>query len=322
MDYQQMRYVTTIAQCGNMTKAAEQLLVSQSTLSMSYMKLEEELGVKLFEKRGRRLVLTPEGTYFCEEAAKILQQVADLQKELQRRTQDRREKVVLCTEAMDYSNEAIKLYSVAYPNIAFQQIHARSRDVTEMLRSGQASLAISLTDISSDTIESVLLLEEPMYVMTNRSSELAGRTTLSMKQLQGLPLITQPSGYGISSLVDHFYQAVGVAPGTKREVADQESIGIQVINDYGIGFLPECVAHSEIPQTMFRAVGVTPIPLSDAHCRRKVYLSRRREKSSSQVLCGFSEFLIEFGQFAAQNSRYPTADEFSVKGNYRLNIRK
>lgn len=320
MDYQQMRYVTTIAQCGSMTRAAEQLRLSQSTLSMSYRKLEEELEVKLFEKRGRRLLLTPEGQYFCEEATKILQQVTDLQLELQQRSQKRQEQIVLCTEAMDYSNEAIKLYSAAYPSVSFQQIHASSKEATEKLCSRQVSLVISLFDMSSETIESVLLLDEPMYVMVNRSSELTGQMSLSMKQLNKLSLITQPSGYGLSSLVEHFYQTAGVNPGTTREVSDQESIGIQVINDYGIGFLPKSVAHSKIPQTMLRSVGVTPIPLSDSFCRRQVYLSRLKADSESQVLRGFSDYLVDFGGFATQHSRYPTVDEVLVKGNYQLEL--
>lgn len=78
MDYLQMLYFITIANSDSMTKAAEKLCLSQSTLSLSYRKLEAELGVTLFRKEGRRLVLTPAGEVFCAEAKNILDQVDDL----------------------------------------------------------------------------------------------------------------------------------------------------------------------------------------------------------------------------------------------------
>ena len=61
MDLLQMRYVTAIAGLGSMTKAAETLHVSQSALSLSCKRLEEELGVKLFVRDGRYLKLTEAG---------------------------------------------------------------------------------------------------------------------------------------------------------------------------------------------------------------------------------------------------------------------
>lgn len=72
MDLLQLKYVVAIAESDSVTQAAERLHISQSALSLSYKRLQEELGVQLFQRQGRRLVLTDAGTFFCRTASMIL----------------------------------------------------------------------------------------------------------------------------------------------------------------------------------------------------------------------------------------------------------
>ena len=72
MDTRHLQYIVTIAQKQNMTKAAEELFVSQSSLSQYLGKLEQELGVPLFERTRNKLLLTPAGERYVEAARKIL----------------------------------------------------------------------------------------------------------------------------------------------------------------------------------------------------------------------------------------------------------
>ena len=77
MDTRHLQYIVTIAQRQNMTKAAEELYVSQSSLSQYLGKLEKKLGVPLFERTKNKLLLTPAGERYVEAARKIL----DIEKE-------------------------------------------------------------------------------------------------------------------------------------------------------------------------------------------------------------------------------------------------
>jgi len=273
MDYLQMLYAVAIAESASMTKAAEKLSLSQSTLSLSYRKLEEELGVTLFRKEGRRLVLTPEGKLFCEEARDILDRVDGLKRKMTELGAEKSRTIVLCTEAIDFSNEAIKLFSAAYPDITIRQIQGTLSEIMDMLHSGQVEIAVTLSDQSDETVTSSLLLDEPMYIMLPPSMAPESPGGISMKELAGLPLVTQTEGYGISRLVRSFYERAGIQPGKVREVREQENITIQTINDYGVGFLPESVANSTVPRAMFRAVDSTSVPMTEDDCRRRVYLT-------------------------------------------------
>ena len=320
MDYLQMLYAVTIAESASMTKAAEKLSLSQSTLSLSYRRLEEELGVTLFRKEGRRLVLTPEGKLFCEEAKKILNRVDGLKRRMEELRDEKRRTIVLCTEAVDFSNEAIKLFSAAYPDITIRQAQGTLSEIMVMLHSRRAELAITLSDRTDDAVTSSLLMDEPMCVMLPPSASSEGTTAVSMTELDGLPLVTQTEGYGISGLVRSFYERAGIRPGKVREVRDQENITIQTINDYGVGFLPESVANSTVPRAMFRSVGSCPRPVTEDYCRRQVYLTTTNTIQNSRPVDGLLNFFRSFGRFASENKRYPDPEEVTVAGNYVLKV--
>ena len=78
MDLRQLNYITVIAEELNLTRAAERLFVSQSTLSLYLSRLEKELGIRLFSRKNNRLVITAKGELYVETARKML----DMQKEL------------------------------------------------------------------------------------------------------------------------------------------------------------------------------------------------------------------------------------------------
>ncbi|MBQ8873477.1 MAG: LysR family transcriptional regulator, partial [Clostridia bacterium] len=74
----QMKYFQTVCKYGGITKAAEELFVSQPTISFCIKELEEEFGVKLFHRKHNRLQLTVEGSYFLDKVNYILQSVDTL----------------------------------------------------------------------------------------------------------------------------------------------------------------------------------------------------------------------------------------------------
>lgn len=320
MDFLQMLYTVTIADSASMAKAAERLSLSQSTLSLSYRKLEEELGVSLFHREGRRLVLTAEGRIFCEEAKDILRRTEALKDRMEALSAEKERTIDLCSEAVDFSNEAVKIFTAAFPDISVRQIQGSESRLAALLRDGEAQIAITLSDQTGGQTTSSLLLDEPMYIILPPSDTPDSSSELSMKDLAGLPLVTQTEGLGISRLIRSFYDRAGIRPGRIREVQDLENIPIQAINNYGVGFLPECVARSSIPEAMFRSVNASLRPLSDEYCRRQVYLTTVDPVRHTAPVLGFLDFLRCFGRFVSENKQYPTLDDVSVAGRYRLRV--
>lgn len=82
MEYRQFKYVLKIAELGNLTKAASELYISQSSLSHYLARLEEEIGVRLFDRSKNPIALTAAGERYCETARMILKLDARLRKEV------------------------------------------------------------------------------------------------------------------------------------------------------------------------------------------------------------------------------------------------
>lgn len=78
---QRIKYFVTIVDCNSFTEAAERCYISQSAISQQVNALEEELGVKLYERSGRKFELTAAGDYFYKRGKVILQEVENLKSE-------------------------------------------------------------------------------------------------------------------------------------------------------------------------------------------------------------------------------------------------
>lgn len=84
MNLDQMHFFTVVAQMENVSKAADSLHMTQSTLSKNILRLEEELGVPLFDRRGKKLFLNDQGSRFMETCQKMLQEVTEAKEEMRR----------------------------------------------------------------------------------------------------------------------------------------------------------------------------------------------------------------------------------------------
>ena len=84
MELEQLRIFTVVAETGSFTKAAKKLYISHSTTSRAVSALEEELGVRLFERDNRIFSLTEQGEYLLKEAGELLQRAAEIKSDIKK----------------------------------------------------------------------------------------------------------------------------------------------------------------------------------------------------------------------------------------------
>lgn len=309
MDLLQMRYITTIASLKNMTKAAEQLHVSQSALSLSHKRLEEELGVRLFLREGRYLRLTDAGVVFCEKAGQILAQADALEECMRRMERDRRDTVRFGSEVIDFSNEMIALYRQLAPGRRVAAENVMAHEILGKLRSREYGFALTLNDMSGEDVVSTLILDEPMLVLIGPTSHLRGQETLTMKQLDGAPLVTTSEEYSIGRLMRGYFSQTGTSYGLLQQVGDSDSIGVKVYNNFGISFVPEAVVNLWIKTPQLRIQGNLWIPMEDGCCRRRIYLTRLREDKPEAGCAAFLRYLERYAAAVRAEHAYPIREE-------------
>ena len=185
MELSQLRYVQAIATAGNFTRAADKLNIAQPSLSQQILKLEREIGHRLFHRLGRKAVLTEAGAVFLERARKILSEVENVTKELSDSPSlERRITVGAIPTICPYLlPPLIERCNVKYPNL---QIDVREDFRSDLLRAvleGDVDMAIAATPITNPRLSVETLLTEPLLLVVARDHRLASKPDITAQDI-------------------------------------------------------------------------------------------------------------------------------------------
>lgn len=168
MDFKQLQYILKVAECQNITRAAEQLYVSQPALSSFISKTEEELGAKIFNRSTTPLTLTQAGECYVRTARKILFLQDELKREVENLNNCQTGVIKLGLSdmrAMTLLPFVLPEFRRLYSNIRIQTVESTSSKVEENVRSGLVDIGIiPLYQMSSDFVSKPLYDEELVLV--------------------------------------------------------------------------------------------------------------------------------------------------------------
>lgn len=190
MDLYQVRYFLTIAETGTFSRAAERLYLSQPSLSAGIKKLEQELGVALFERGGRRTVLTAAGKAFKERATAIMNQYQAALNELKGFNDRPTLKVgVLSTLRVSELAELIHSFQQQHPHVTIELYDHPVNTLQDRLSGGDIDVALTVLGQQDDTQTSALLFTQPLLLAVSIHHPLAQRTSVRLSELDGQPFI-------------------------------------------------------------------------------------------------------------------------------------
>jgi LysR family nitrogen assimilation transcriptional regulator len=229
MDLRQLKYFVAVAEQENFSRAAQQLYVAQSALSRRMRDLEDELGVRLFDRHLRGAALTAEGRELLERARYLLRSFAQLKSDLaEPRAQPFGPVGVGMTPNFGavvgaaFAREVV----AAFPDARLRVVEAYSPELREMVRSGTIDMAVlsgnAPVPVPSLAVEP--LFEDRLCLVGLARDPLLKRSEIGIQQLRGLPLIlTGMSSAGIRNEVEAQASRKRVALDVRVEVA---SIGL------------------------------------------------------------------------------------------------
>ncbi|MCD8122031.1 MAG: LysR family transcriptional regulator [Clostridiales bacterium] len=221
MELRQFTYVKMAADCGSFTKAAEKLFISQPALSNYIGKVEESLGVKLFDRSSTPLKLTYAGEQYLKRSRVILSQMEDMDREFRDITHHMRGRLKLGfpSERIIYMLPLILApFKQRYPGIDVKVISGSGNSLRENLRAGEVDFVLLPTwskykDISQVTIswEELVVVAAKGYLQEEHVKD-RERKIVDWRQLSKLPIITLYKGHALRSSVDVLYRNVGRKP--------------------------------------------------------------------------------------------------------------
>lgn len=193
MDFYQIRYFLTIAEAGSFTKAAEQLFVSQPSLSAGIKKLEQELDVTLFERGGRRILLTPAGRLFKEKAQSILAEYQSVRQDLEKlKDQPTLRLGTLHSIRSHNIAEIIGTFHKQHPKITIEICNGYLDDLQTWLECGDVDIAITwLPEQTSDNAQ--LLFHQPLSLAIPCDHAFAQMKSICLADIDQQPYIERLS---------------------------------------------------------------------------------------------------------------------------------
>lgn len=189
MDILQLQYFQTIARLENISKASEKLYVAQPNLSTSLKRLEDELGVSLFDRRKGKIKLTPTGTLFLGYVDDILSQLTEAVSSVRETERQSDEQVRVASVIVDLMGNLLGDFLPSHPNVSFRQFNCRNDEVVQKVLSGDADFGFVFGAPALQGLEYIEFDRCERIVQLAASHPLAGKKIVSLRELNGWPII-------------------------------------------------------------------------------------------------------------------------------------
>lgn len=188
MNIQQLRFFTAVAQLQNMSRAADFLHVSQSALSKQISKLEAELGVPLFERKGKKIILNQAGRRFFESGNTILQELKAAEDDLRLLDSSMDQRIRIGTEGMtDDFLDCLARFAEFFPKAEYVLNNRIEYD--EHLNINDFDALVCPDELRYEKLNGFPLFEEKYYFAVNVKSPLTKESVFSADMLKKLPVV-------------------------------------------------------------------------------------------------------------------------------------
>lgn len=238
MELNQLRYFQTVAKYQQMTRAAEELHISQSSLSKTISTLEQNLGAQLFDRIGNRIVLNSVGRTFLQRVDRILM---DLEDAVQEATSGDRGSIFFAANIPGLCTNYLDAFLRSHPDVSLQQSLMDPAQMTKALESGSLDCALSFLDISSEQISWTRLVDEELLVLVSNGHPLADRKEISFAELRNERFVCNNSGFGVKDILMEQGKNAGFQPNILFDGNEPELSFKLVAENFGVMMMSSIV---------------------------------------------------------------------------------
>lgn len=289
MELHQLRYFCAIAETGSFSRAAGKTHVSQPSLSQQVRKLEDELGVRLFDRLARSVRLTLPGRIFLPRARAILLEIESARNEVQEGTGCTSGTVcvgAIPTIAPYYLAERVAAFSSKYPQACVKVVEEITPLLLEALRSGNVDLAVLALPVPVRSHEFVTfpVLTERLNAVLPKGHRLAAHQQISLAELRREPFLLLRDGHCFRDTAVEACKRARLNPQVVFESGQFSSILAMVSAGVGVSVVPDMAVDRSVPGCAF-------VPIGDDRAVRTIGVAMLRGRMLTRVQTGFVELL-------------------------------
>jgi len=242
MNFQQLRIIReAVQQNFNLTEVAAALFTSQSGVSKHIKDLEDELGVELFVRRGKRLLgLTAPGKELAVIVDRMLQDARNIKRLADQFADAEAGQLTIATthtQARYALPQVVARFKAAFPKVHLVLLQANPAEIVSLLQSGEADIGIATEALDQDPNFVTFPFYDWRHAVVVPEGHALSREPLTLELLAEQPLITYHEGYTGRARIDATFTAAGLAPDFVMSALDADVIKTYVQVGLGVGII-------------------------------------------------------------------------------------
>lgn len=289
MDLLQIKYFQTVAHMQHMTRAADVLQIAQPALSAMIAKLEDDLGVPLFSRTGRNIVLNEYGKTFLKRANRILKEVEEGRQEIADLSGSEMGSVSFATTSLNKEfGSLIGSFASLHPKVNFHITQlGDDGEKLHLLDKDEIDFAFINTIDEHSNISTMKLAEEDIYLVVPPFHSLASRQTVSFQDLKDEAFIGLKASYSQQEFCDELCKKNGFMPNIICECSEFTAVINLVEAGLGVSFLP-CSEEEkkELPVVLLKIEGV--------NFKNILRLAWKEQRYFSKAARNFREYVKQY----------------------------
>lgn len=289
MEFDQLRYFLHVAERGNFTRAAEDLVISQPALSRSIQKLEEELGQPVFQRSSRTVSLTDAGVLLQARAQQVLSIIEDTKAEITDDGQSGRVRVgAIPTIAPFFLPEVLQRFSADFPRATLVVQENTTDRLLKSCTQGEIDLAILALPVPVKYLEVETLFDEELFLVLPPGHELASKEKIRLGDVEPFPFVLLDEAHCLSDNIVSFCRRKSFQPVAVERTSQLAMVQELVSLSHGVSMIPEMARRrDQSDRRVYRSLA-NPKP------QRTVALAWNPYRFQSRLLKAFREHLHQY----------------------------
>lgn len=244
MDIRQLQYLIEVARFKSFTKAADSLFITQPTISKAIKGMEDELGIALFDRIGKRIELTDAGQIIAQQAQSIVTSFQNLTAELDDLRNLKKGHIRIGLPPMVGSSffpRVIGQFHLQYPDITIQLFEDGAKKVEQDVASGMLDVGVVVLPTVQEGLNSFPFVEEKLNLVVHPSHSLAKQSEVALSELAGDDFVLFREDFTLHDRIIGECAKVGFQPHVIYESSQWDLISEMVAVGLGITLLPETI---------------------------------------------------------------------------------
>jgi DNA-binding transcriptional LysR family regulator len=289
MDFYQLSYFKKVADTHSISRAAEELFITQPAVSKQMKALEEELGERLFDRIGKKVFLTRTGKVFYEYATKVLQTLSEAKTAVKDISEKCAGELVVGTSdhiSIHRLPGILKSYINVYPDVDLKLRCHRSETILELVKDNRVDLGVITLPDTETKLVAKKVWEDPMSLVYPKGHPLGALKKVTLKDIVPCCMILPEPDTTTRKTIEAAFSGKRLIPNVSMEVAYIETIKSLVKAGLGVSILPDRAVEQEV-----KAGILVKSVISDAKFSRTLGVVHLKGKFLSRPAVEFLKFL-------------------------------